>query len=94
MLCWSHIFAAFCFLYLVINSDDETGSATTEYSECRLALSYWEIGPPPPGFAGWMDVTARNSVQILPSGLCGFPKSRFCSCLCSPILGGGKETAC
>lgn len=86
-------FAAFYFLCLVINSGHETRSATTEYSECRLVLSYWEIGPLLLVFAGWMDVSVRNSVQILPIWLCGFPRSRFCSCLCSPILGGGKETA-
>lgn len=98
MLCWSHIFAAFCFLYLVINSDDETGSATTEYSECRLALSYWEIGPPPPSFAGWMDVTARNSAnsslwivwlsqeQVLLLFVLSHPGWREGNCMLKPVF--------
>lgn len=97
VFCWRHNpFALFCFLYLVINSGREISGATTEYSKCSWLLSYWEIGPPFSmlSFLAWMDAIATNSVQILPFGFYGCPRSRFCSCLCFPVLGREKETAC
>lgn len=41
--------------------------------------------------SGWMWLP--RIPKILPFGFCGCPKSRFCSCLCCPVLGKGKEIA-
>lgn len=93
MLCWRHIFAAFYFLCLVINSDHETLSATTEFSECRLVLSYWEIGLPPLGFCRLdgcecQKLCANSSFLVV-----WLSQEQALLLFCSPILGGGNKTA-
>lgn len=91
--CWRHVFTAFYFLCLVINSAHETPSATAEYSGCRLVLSYWEIGPPPPGFCRLDGCECQELCANSPLLVVWLSQEQTSLLFCSPILCVRKETA-
>lgn len=89
MLCWKNSFAAFYFLGPVINSDHETPSDTTEYSECRLVLSYWAIDRPPLGFCRLDGYECQELCKFFPFACVAFPGAG-----CAPFHAGWREGHC